>query len=232
MAEQSVWQEPPWYPLPEPHDGVAVQVFMYRESDDTFEISYRGKPSELIASGAVPAVALQPYNRSVARVDDDGDAVRIYHGSLKRGGRIMLLRHKSPSGAAKLRGITAEMLRQAQEIVERLDRTNDERNEARYRAEELAIKSLRSMPAKGFPSTEEALRYLADLRDLLWLAKTRRGTRAEIVACLADQISLSQTVRLLDNLPKYEEASANRDERGARHLRLVVDNTRKEISHD
>jgi len=203
MAEQSRdWGK--WYPLPAPHDAVAIQVFMYRESNDTFDISYHGKPSELIASGAVPSVALQPYDRSKAREDEEGDAVRIYHGSLKRGGRIMVMRSKSPAGAAKLLGVTATMLRKAREYAEGHDSAANERrerDEAHYRAEELAIKCLRRIPAGRIPNADEALRFLADLRKVLDLANTRRGAREYLVSSLADQVSLPQIVRLLEKLP-------------------------------
>lgn len=226
MAEQKQFNLE-WHPLHAPHGGVAVQVFTYREEDDTFGISHRGKPSELIAAGAADALTLRPYSRSTGRVDADGDACRIMNGSLSRGGRIELCRYKSPEGAAKLAGVTKEMLRQVRGLFEIRDRTADERNEARYRAEELVITSLRRMPAKEVPNKEEALRFLADLRDLLHLAHSRRGAVDELRACLADQISLAQAVRFLNNLPTYNEETVNRAERNPRHLRLVVDNTKR-----
>jgi hypothetical protein len=219
--------------LPAPHCKVGFTVDAHDDCD-TIEISYYGTREAMVAAGAAPEWVVARKKRGKLLVDELGDVLKF---SSRRKTWEVLTRWKDAQTAIELPGVTKQHVDRALEKAraERAKLESDcvaadvdgERNEARYRAEELAIRALRRMPAKGFPSTEEALRYLGDLRDLLELAITRRGARGEIVACLADQISLSQTVRFLDNLPTYAQAIPNRAERYARHLRLVVDNTRE-----
>lgn len=207
---------------PVPHATIVPIVF-FESCMERVTLMYRATAAELIAAGAATPELLGPWKRGKTRVDADGDRALI---TRRKDGIELQLCRKAVDRARCCPGVSEELLATERARFETIYGIADQRNEARYRAEELVITSLRRMPTTGFVSTVEALGFLADLRDVVQLADTRRGARGELAACLADQISLSQTVRLLNNLPTYDEAVANRPERAARQLRLVVDNTR------
>lgn len=225
---------------------VELEISSVSEDGQAACVLYVGNETDILAAGIVGTDLLAKRDPKARRPgggrrDVDGDRVRVERWNLVRAGvvvpRIKLyFREKLMQNARKLPGFAAawdEWVRHESRITEiepeaeARERSEDrERHEARYRAEELVVRSLRRMPVKGFVSADEALRFLTDLRDVVQLTEIRRGARADLVACLAGQISLSQTARLLNELPTYDEVVANRPERAAPQLCLVVDNTR------
>jgi hypothetical protein len=214
-------------PLEAPHRNVGFTIEAHDDLD-TFTVSYYGTREAMVAAGAAPRWLLARKKGGKSLEDELGDHMWF---SKRRKNWECLSRWKCAETALQLPGVTpahiVAALRDAKARPRQTPVLTPTAEESRGFATGLAIDEV--IRALKSAATDEENVVADDAHEyrllvaLLHLAETRKGAAEALEQCIQGRMFIGVTVAVLRNLPTWGEGAPKL----IRHLRLVVDNTRR-----